>query len=76
VNAGQIRNFPALAYSIYQEREDDFSFALNSQISAQITQRALGEDTVTCPAKDNGSVGQASATRDDLSDWSKHEPGL
>jgi hypothetical protein len=76
VNAGQIRNSPTLVYSIYQEREDNFSFALNSHVRAQIAQRALGEDTVTCPAEDNGSVRQASATRDDLPDWGKHELGL
>jgi hypothetical protein len=62
-----------LAYSIHDDRENNLSFALNSQVCAQITQCALGEDTVTSPAKDNRSVGQASATRYDFPDRSKQE---
>jgi hypothetical protein len=73
VNAGKIRNLPTFAYSIHQERENDLAFALNSHVCAQITQRALGEDTVTRPAKNNRSIGQASATRYDLPHWSKQE---
>jgi hypothetical protein len=57
VNAGKIRNLPSFAYPIYQEGENDLSFPLNSHVGAQIAQCALGEDTVTSPAKDNRSMG-------------------
>jgi hypothetical protein len=73
VNAGQIPNLRILANSFHHEGEHNLSFALNSHVCAQIAQRALREDAVTRTAKDNRSLGQASATRYDFLHRSKQE---
>ena len=76
VNARDFCKGAPRGYPVQEQREHKFSFALHSDIRAQIPQGSLGEDTVTRPTQNDGRVRQAPADRHNIADRNEKETGL
>ena len=74
VEARQSVNVAATRQAIQQRRENGLSFAPNSHVGPEISQRALGKYAVTGPAKDHRSVADAPASRYHIPHRRQQEP--